>query len=150
MKDLEDEANRLAAEGHRGQLGKDGLPYINHPYYVRDQFKAYEKYERIVAVLHDVVEDSKTVSMNMIYTIFGNEIGNAVRALTKTNNMPYESYIRNVRDNVLATKVKIKDLDHNMDLRRLNRKLTDEDMTRFNKYYSAKKYLEEALKKRSK
>lgn len=106
-------AINYATEKHKGQKRVDGQPYITHPMAVAGMV-SNEK-ERIVAVLHDVLEDTDA-TLQELYQEFGAEIALAVKFLTKEDNEPYENFITSIKlaNNPLSTAVKIADLRHNL------------------------------------
>ena len=95
----------------------------------------------VVALLHDVIEDSD-ITLEILSKYFNDDIITALRVLTKKENDDYVMYIKRVKTNKLATKVKIKDLEHNRDLTRLD-EVTDRDRKRSMKYWEAIRYLED-------
>ncbi len=105
----------MAVEAHAGQRDKCGEPYILHPLAVMGAMDTEE--ERIVAVLHDIVEDTDW-SMEDIRNRFSTLISNAIEAITKRDTETYFEYIYRVKLNPLATKVKLADLKHNSLLER--------------------------------
>ena len=124
-------AEEFAAKKHFGQTDKAGVAYIEHPKAVAAKLDG-EK-EKIVALLHDTVEDTDA-TVEEIRLLFGNEIAEAVSVLTHDKNEPYLEYIKKIKDNELAKKVKLADLSHNMDLSRLP-KVTEKDLERVEKKY---------------
>ena len=96
--------------------------------------------EKIVALLHDVVEDSHTTIQQLKDAKFSNKIVAAVSLLTKKENQPYDDYISEIKRNPLATKVKLADLKDNMSTSRL-KKITEKDKLRIRKYRAAYKLL---------
>jgi len=87
-----------------------------------------------VAVLHDIIEDTD-ITFNYLRSIgFSDEVLNALECLTRKNEEDYFSYIDRIKTNRIAVKVKLVDLEHNMDLRRI-KNLTDEDIIRSIKKY---------------
>lgn len=104
-----------AAVVHDDQTDKAGVPYILHP--LRLMLRAATEDERIVAVLHDVVEDSP-VSVEEIRHGWGITIADAIDAISHRVNERYEDYIERVAQNPLATAVKVLDLEDNLDPRR--------------------------------
>jgi (p)ppGpp synthase/HD superfamily hydrolase len=133
-----DKAISIATKAHAGQLDKAGQPYILHP--LRLMFKFHSNDEMIVAVLHDVVEDSSFTLENLKDYKFSEVVINAIAILTKSNNESYEDFILRVSNNELARKIKIEDIKDNLDLTRLN-KITDNDLVRIEKYHRALKWL---------
>ena len=132
-------AIQIAREAHKGQLDKSGKEYIGHPLRVMEMGKTEE--EKIVGVLHDVVEDSPWTFEMLEAEGFAPEIIAALRCVTKTSeNENYDDFIERVKKNPLAVAVKINDLTDNMDIRRLPY-LSDKDVKRLKKYLKAYKKL---------
>lgn len=132
-------ASRIAYKAHEGQTDKAGVPYIFHPIHIAEQMDSEESC--VVALLHDVIEDSD-ITLEILSKYFNNDIIAALKVLTKKENDDYVMYIKRVKTNKLATKVKIKDLEHNNDLTRLD-EVTDKDKKRSMKYCEAIRYLED-------
>ena len=132
-------ASKIAYKAHEGQTDKAGVPYIFHPIHIAEQMDSEESC--VVALLHDVVEDSD-ITLEILSKYFNDDIIAALRVLTKKENDDYVMYIKRVKTNKLATKVKIKDLEHNKDLTRLD-EVTDRDKKRSMKYWEAIRYLED-------
>ena len=132
-------ASKIAYKAHDGQTDKAGVPYIFHPIHIAEQMDSEESC--VVALLHDVIEDSD-ITLEILSKYFNDDIITALRVLTKKENDDYVMYIKRVKTNKLATKVKIKDLEHNRDLTRLD-EVTDKDRKRSLKYWEAIRYLED-------
>ena len=124
-------AEEFAEKKHIGQVDKAGVAYIEHPRAVAAKMDG-EK-EKIVAFLHDTVEDTDT-TIEEIRSIFGDEIAEAVSYITHEKGVPYLEYIKRVKENELARKVKLADLSHNMDLSRIPN-ATKCDLKRVEKRY---------------
>jgi (p)ppGpp synthase/HD superfamily hydrolase len=132
-------AIEIATEAHKGQVDKAGNEYIGHPLRVMEMGKTEE--EKIVGVLHDVVEDTDWSFERLEAEGFAPEIIAALKCVTKiSENENYDAFIERVRKNPLATAVKINDLTDNMDIRRLPY-LSDKDVKRLKKYLKAYKKL---------
>ena len=132
-------AIEIATKAHSGQLDKAGNNYITHPLRVMAAGKNRE--EKIVGVLHDVVEDTEWTFEMLAAEGFSTEIIEALRCVTKlSENEPYDKFIARVKTNPLAVAVKINDLSDNMDIRRLPY-LSDKDVKRLKKYLKAYKQL---------
>ncbi|MCS5639727.1 MAG: HD domain-containing protein [Candidatus Marinimicrobia bacterium] len=127
-------AIELAKHHHKGQTDKAGKPYIEHPLRVMNQMKS-EK-EKIVAVLHDIVEDTDISLNDLRNEGFSEEVVSAVECLTKQDGENYDSYIERISFNPLAVKIKLADLEDNRDLTRLPQ-VTDKDLERLEKYDKA-------------
>ena len=129
-------AIEIALEAHKGALDKGGNPYILHPLRLMLQMDSEE--EMIVAILHDVVEDTEKWSFDKLHKEgFSKKIINSLRSVTKENeNEDYEKFIdRSVKDKI-GRKVKIADISDNLDISRL-KEVTDKDILRINKYKKA-------------
>ena len=131
-------AMKIAYKAHQGKKDRGGIPYIFHPIHIAEQMKDEESI--IVALLHDVVEDTSITMDQLRAEGFGDRIIEALTYLTHDKEMDYLSYINLVSKNDLARKVKLADLRHNSDLTRLS-KITDKDIDRVKKYSIAIKML---------
>ena len=129
-----DRAIELAKQHHEGQTDKAGKPYIEHPLRVMNQVESEE--EKIVAVLHDIVEDTDISLDDLRNEGFSKEVVDAVECLTKQDGENYDSYIERISFNPLAVKIKLADLEDNRDLTRLP-EVTDKDLERVEKYDKA-------------
>lgn len=115
-----DFAIKNAADFHEGQLDKNGDPYILHPLRVMLHASLNTDQERIVAVLHDAVEDAD-VSLAWVGAQFGDEIADAVDAISQRKDEQRGDYYKRVKANPLALKVKFADIADNSDPLRLAR-----------------------------
>ena len=132
-------AIEIATEAHRGQFDKAGNDYIGHPLRVMTAGKTTE--EKIVGVLHDVVEDTDWTFERLTAEGFSTKVIEALRCVTKlSENEPYDKFIARVKENPLAVAVKLNDLSDNMDIRRLPY-ISDKDVKRLKKYLKAYKQL---------
>ena len=132
-------ANEIATEAHKGQFDKSGKDYIEHPLRVMEMGKTEE--EKIVGVLHDLVEDTDWTFEALAEEGFSKEVVDALRCVTKiSENENYDDFIERIKNNPLAVAVKINDLSDNMDIRRLPY-LSDKDVKRLKKYLKAYKKL---------
>lgn len=132
----------IAARAHKGQRDKGGKLYIFHPLNVSLNVKG--KDEKIVALLHDVIEDtSYTIDDLKFLTEDQRE---ALLLLTHDKDKPYMTYIEAIKENKIASRVKLADLDQNMKLKRL-KTVTEKDLERLEKYKRAKDLLMEGLVK---
>ncbi len=123
---------------HKNQVDKAGLPYVFHPYHLAEQMS--DENSTIVALLHDVLEDTEITENELKKEGFSNEVISALKLLTHDSNENYYSYVKKIGNSEIARKVKIKDLEHNMDLRRLG-EVTELDLERYNKYVKCHQYL---------
>ena len=123
---------------HWKQKDKAGKRYVWHPIHVMINVKGYN--EKIVALLHDIIEDTDVTILDLKNLKFSKEVIEAVDVITKKKDQEYFSYLKSIRDNSIAKKVKIEDLKHNSDLKRL-RSITQKDIDRAIKYKKAIDYL---------
>jgi hypothetical protein len=121
----------LAAKGHMNIKDKAGMPYILHP--LKIMLKMDSEEEMITAVLHDLIEDTKYTIKDLNDKGFSAAVLEAVDYLSHKAGTSYEDYIESLKGNPIARKVKIADLEDNMDLKRI-RNPTDKDMKRLKKY----------------
>lgn len=129
----------IATKAHDGQYDLGGMPYILHPLRVMMNVRTID--EKTVAVLHDVVEDTKIQLEDLRLSGFDAAIVGAVGILTKSGHEEgYFTYIQRVGTNAMARAVKIADLEDNMDVRRLPG-VTEKDFERLVKYRKAWEYL---------
>ena len=111
-------ALKLSFEAHQNQVDKSGMPYVFHPFHLAEQME--DENTTIVALLHDVVEDTD-IGFDELYKIgFSQTVIEALKLLTHDNNEPYEDYINMIKKNEIAKAVKLADLRHNSDLTRLD------------------------------
>ena len=134
-------AMSIAVTAHKGQVDKAGKPYILHP--LRLMFKMNSESEMIAAVLHDVVEDTDWTFEMLKAEGFGEEVLDALRLLTHDKKVPYKSYLEAIKTNKIALRVKIADLEDNLDIKRIARpKLRDyARIAEYLKYYNELKKL---------
>ena len=139
-------AIKIASEVHLGQFDKSGEPYILHPLHLMQQF-LFDKELAVIAVLHDVIEDSEgTVTLNNLQDAgFSHRVCSAVQLLTHQSDQDYiDDYILGICANVDAVRVKRKDLEHNSNITRL-KKLGTKDFSRLEKYHNAFVMLSDTL-----
>lgn len=134
-----EEAIELAVRAHHGQTDKYGQPYILHVLGVAGRCRSLE--EKIVAFLHDVVEDTEHTFDDLRNLGFCERIIEAVECLTRRKGERYDSFVRRIAPNPLARAVKLADLEDNMDVRRSNRQIKEKDSERMEKYRKAWQYL---------
>lgn len=133
-----DMALKIAVEAHTGQVDKVGQPYILHP--LRIMLAMTTDEERMVAALHDVVEDSAVTLADLCRAGFSKSVVDAVDALTHRDGESYENYVERASRNLLAKRIKIADLEDNMNFRRIW-KLEDKDRERMERYQKAYQFL---------
>ncbi len=128
----------IAAEVHAEQRDKADKPYIGH--ILRLMERVNSEQEKIVALLHDVVEDSEYTLVELRQQGFSDEIVNAVDCMTRRSGESYSQFIERCATNSISRIVKSADLEDNMDIRRLE-SLTEEDVERLRKYLESYRYL---------
>ncbi len=131
--ELTKKAMRIAFDVHKEQVDKTGLPYIYHPIHLAEQMK--DETTTCVALLHDVVEDGKISFKYLEGCGFTKEIIEAIKLLTHDEKVPYIDYVKAIKGNRTATKVKLADLTHNSDITRLE--VVDEKAIKRNEKYKA-------------
>lgn len=131
---------KISMQAHAGQADKAGNPYILHP--LRLMAKMDTEEEMAVALLHDTIEDSPLTAESLLDAGLPSTIVDAVECLTKVYGENYDQFIQRVLKNNLAIKVKKADIEDNLNVLRLDT-LSDDDLERVRKYFSAWKRLDE-------
>ena len=126
-------AMKIAYKAHDGQVDKSGVPYIFHPIHLAEQMDTEE--ECIVALLHDVVEDTN-ITFEDLGKDFSKTIIDALKLLTHDKSVDYMEYVKSIKNNPIAKKVKLADLNHNSDKTRLL-SISEKDIERHKKYQKA-------------
>ena len=135
-------ALKLCFAAHKEQKDKSGLPYVFHPFHLAEQMEDEES--TVVALLHDVAEDTDYTLEDIAAMGFSRNVMEALALLTHDEAVPYMEYVKALRNNLIARRVKLADLRHNSDLSRLDADQIDEKaLARVNKYAEAIKLLEE-------
>lgn len=132
-------AMNIAYNAHNGQMDKSGVPYIFHPIHLAEQMNT--EVECIVALLHDVVEDTD-ITFENLEKEFPIEVIQCLKLLTHDKSVDYIEYVKKIKDNSIARKVKLADLKHNSDRTRLL-SITQKDIERYNKYQKSIQILSE-------
>lgn len=131
-------ADDIQQRAHRGQVDKGGSPYYLHPQHVA--LHTIGLVGKIIALLHDVVEDTEVTLDDLIAEGFDDKIVSAVGVLTRDPATPYEEHIKLVKSSYWARPVKISDIQHNIDMSRIPNP-TSKDWERRDKYLAALNYL---------
>lgn len=139
---LLEKAIMIAAEAHAGQIDKGGQTYILHPLAVMSRVSSTDA--KIVAVLHDVIEDTPITVEDLKKEGFPIHIREAILAVTRTEDESYETFIERIAQNELAVEVKLADLEENMKLDRIL-KVTQKDKDRIVKYKQAYDHLKKQI-----
>lgn len=133
-------ALKLCFEAHKEQTDKSGMPYVFHPFHLAEQMKTEET--TIVALLHDLVEDTDYTIDDLKKMGFDKTITDAIALMTHVENIDYIDYVRMIKENPIAKTVKLADLNHNSDLTRLD-SIDVKALNRREKYLKAIALLEE-------
>lgn len=132
--DMTKKAMKLCFMAHRDQVDKSGMPYVFHPYHLAEQME--DEITTTVALLHDVVEDTKYTLSDLVNMGFPPQVTDVIARMTHDKNVPYLDYVQSMRDDPVARTVKLADLRHNSDLTRLNQ-VDDKTLSRVEKYRKA-------------
>ena len=138
--ELREKAMQIAIKVHGGQVDKGGRSYINHPIRVSENCCSDE--EKIVALLHDTIEDGDITAEYLLMQGFPHDIVDAIMSVTRCKDESYFDFIQRCKGNPIGRRVKIADLKDNMDITRL-KELTEKDIERLKKYHKAYKILKE-------
>lgn len=124
----------LATNAHAGQTDKAGKPYILHCLKVMHYLKSEDEELMCIALGHDIIEDTKVTYVDLWSQGYSARIIEGIRALTKQRGQTYDEYKHQVFANKDAMRVKMCDLRHNSDIRRL-KGITEKDVARIAKYH---------------
>ena len=133
MADLQ-RAIEIAVTAHKGQLQRNGLPYVLHPLTLMMGVASVEA--KMAAVLHDVIEDTNWQLDDLRAERFSESVIQAIDCLTHRAGEEYETYIERVRVNEIAREVKLADLTDNMNICRIP-ELKLRDLSRLERYHKA-------------
>ena len=133
-------ALKLCFAAHKDQQDKSGMPYVFHPFHLAEQMQTEET--TIVALLHDVVEDTDYTLEDLAAMGFDPVVIEALTLLTHDENVSYMDYVQTIKDNPVAKEVKLADLQHNSDLSRLDT-VDEKALARREKYLKALALLNE-------
>ena len=127
-------ALRMCFDAHKEQEDKSGLPYVFHPFHLAEQMQ--DETTTIVALLHDVVEDTDYTLEELKKEGFGDVVIDALALLTHDDVTPYMDYVARIKENPVAKAVKLADLAHNSDLSRMDT-IDEKVMERYRNYQEA-------------
>ena len=133
--ELREKTMQIAIKEHNGQLDKGGNAYIN-----RVERRCACQEDRLVALLHDTIEDGNIASEYLLLVGFSQEVVDAVLSVSRKRGEDYFEFIQRCKANPIGRRVKICDLEDNMDITRL-KELTEKDIERLKKYHKAYKML---------
>ena len=134
------QALKLCFEAHKEQVDKSGIPYVFHPFHLAEQMQTEET--TVVALLHDLVEDTPYTIEDLKGMGFDENITDAIALMTHADDVDYMDYVREIKKNPIAKAVKLADLKHNSDLTRLD-VIDEKALSRREKYLKAMALLEE-------
>jgi hypothetical protein len=138
LTDLTVKALATATDALHGVLDKAGKPMVSHAIAVAETMP--DEISTVVALLHDVIEDSPLTRHSLVFRGFPDEVVEAVEALTRQPEEDYFVYLGRIKLNGLALRVKLADLEHNCDLTRLP-SVCSVDRVRLEKYRRARDFL---------
>ena len=133
-----EKAIEIAAQAHRGQVDKAGDPYILHV--LRVMLRMTDQTDMVVGVLHDIIEDTPWTAVDLAAEGFPPEVVRVILLLSRDEGESYEDFISRLAPDPLARRVKIADLEDNMDLGRIA-SVSQEDRERLNRYQQAQQAL---------
>ena len=133
-------ALKLCFEAHKEQVDKSGMPYVFHPFHLAEQMTTEET--TIVALLHDLVEDTDYTIDDLMKMGFDKPETDAIALMTHDPKVEYMDYVRLIKENPIAKAVKLADLTHNSDLSRLDC-IDEKALQRREKYLKAIALLQE-------
>ena len=119
---------------HKEQKDKSGMPYVYHPFHLAEQMD--DEASVCVALLHDVAEDTEMTLDDIKGEGFPEEVTDALALMTHDDIVPYLDYVKKLKHNPIARKVKLADLMHNSDLSRLDT-VDEKALERVEKYKKA-------------
>lgn len=144
MTELEAKALDLCLREHEGQFDKSGRPYAGHPIRVAESIHTATAAMFCAALLHDTVEDCE-ITLDFIRAEFGEEVANAVDALTRRKSETYKAFIERCSKNVIARRVKLADIEDNLQPWRVSALEPKEAKRLRDRYETAHEFLEAAL-----
>lgn len=132
-------ALKLCFDAHKNQVDKSGMPYVFHLFHLAEQMETEETI--IVALLHDIIEDTEYTIEDLIKEGFDKTVVDAVKLLTHADGVDYMQYIAAIKQNPIAKAVKLADLRHNSNISRLD-VIDEKAYERRRKYLEALEFLE--------
>ena len=132
--DMTKKALKLCFAAHKDQTDKSGMPYVFHPFHLAEQMP--DENTTIVALLHDVIEDTPYTLDELRAMGFNEQVLEALALMTHDKQIPYMDYVAKIKGNKIARTVKLADLKHNSDLSRLNT-VDEKALQRIEKYRQA-------------
>lgn len=132
--DIIEKSLEIALKAYSGQKDKAGKTYILHPLRIMAKMETEE--EMVVALLHDVIEDSDYTSDDLLSEGIPSAIVEAVQLLSKVDGESYDQFVDRVSENPLATKIKVADIEDNINILRLE-SVDQKDLERVAKYHKA-------------
>lgn len=142
MRNLLD-AIELAFQSHRGQVDKARQPYIRHCMRVMENVRG-DDYVKMAAVLHDLLEDTSVTVKNLQDAGYPMDVVSLIYRLTREKDTPYMEYINNIGLHSVTARIKVVDLEDDMDLSRFP-EITEIDIRQLEKYKKAWDYLQKKV-----
>lgn len=136
---LLDKAARICITKHSGQRDKMGRAYFQHP--MRVAMRCATDEQKMVALLHDVIEDCGVTADELLAEGFPQEVIEGIVAVTRQDGESYEEFVARAKQNPLGRAVKLHDLEDNLDIFRLDT-LSPEMAARFSRYLAAYRFLQ--------
>ena len=127
-------AMKLCFAAHKDQTDKSGIPYVFHPIHLAEQMK--DEDTTVVALLHDVVEDTDYTLEDLAAMGFNDRVIAAIKVMTHDKRVPYMDYIAEIKKDPIARVVKMADLRHNGDITRMDH-VDEKALDRVEKYRQA-------------
>lgn len=138
MNELLEKAAMICLTKHSGQTDKAGKAYFLHP--MRVAMACATDEQRIVAMLHDTIEDTGVTTADLLAYGFPQDIVDAVLSVTRQDGETYEQFVERCALNPVGRQVKLKDLEDNMDILRLD-SVDEKSIERLNRYIKAHSFL---------
>ena len=135
---LLDRAARICVTKHAGQRDKAGEAYFQHPMRVAMRCRTAD--EKVVALLHDTIEDTDVTSEYLLAEGFPRHIVEGILSVTKREGESYEAFVARAAENPIGRVVKLRDLEDNLDALRLT-EVTPQMAARMTRYLAARRYL---------
>jgi len=109
----------IATNAHMGQFDKAGAPYILHPLRVMMRMPTIDG--KIVAIFHDVIEDTAVTLKDLIFEGFTDKVVCAIDSMTRCKNEAYDAYLNRVISDKLTSECKLEDMRDNSNIYRLHK-----------------------------
>jgi (p)ppGpp synthase/HD superfamily hydrolase len=141
--ELLEKAALICITNHAGQTDKAGQAYFQHP--MRVALRCATTEQKIVALLHDTIEDTPVTPEYLLEQGFSQTIVDAILSVTKRDGESYEDFVKRAAENPIGRVVKLRDLEDNLNVFRLA-EVNSDDAQRLTKYLAAHRYLLKLMK----